>query len=341
MADPPRKLARARRDARRFAAEARKLGARRGKRITKKAREEIDAAARAVEAAAEGGDPDKLSSALRDLDALWGEHLARGSRPIWREYGEAIAIAVAVALLVRAFVVEAFRIPSGSMAPTLLAGDHILVSKLAYGLRVPFTHFRLVPLGAPRRGDVIVFESPRDRSTDVVKRVVGVPGDVVELREQILFVNGLAQPRTPGGEITYEDLSDETGKRFEDTCRRYGEALAKGEIAVPDPDLPGTREASWQAAAAAGVAMYDVLQCRRVRLASREGPFEAVKPGNVFVLGDNRDRSADSRGLGGWQVPLGHVKGRATLVFWSWGRGGSSPWRGSGVRFDRLFKPVE
>lgn len=339
MADPVRKIARARRDARRFAADARKLSARRGKRITKKAREEIDAAARAVEAAAEDGDPEKLSKALRDLDALWGEHLSRASKPIWREYGEAVAIAVAVALLVRAFVVEAFGIPSGSMAPTLLAGDHILVSKLAYGVRIPFTHFRLVPLGAPRRGDVIVFASPRDPSTDVVKRVVGVPGDVVELREQVLFVNGVAQPRTPGGESTYEDRNDQTGKPFEDTCRRYSEALAKGELAAPDPALPDASEVRWQAAAAAGVATYDVLQCRRVRLASREGPFEEVKPGNVFVLGDNRDRSADSRGL--WQVPLGHVKGRATLVFWSWGRGGSWPWGDAGARLDRLFKPVE
>ncbi len=341
MADPVRKIARARRDARRFAADARKLAARRGNGITKKVREEIDASARAVEAAAEDGDPDKLSKALRELDALWGEHLARMSKPLWREYGELIAIAVAVALFARAFVVEAFHIPSGSMAPTLLAGDHILVSKLAYGVRIPFTHFRLIPFGAPRRGDVIVFESPRGGSTDVVKRVVGLPGDVVELREQVLFVNGVPPPRTSGGEATYEDRSDGTGKRFEDTCRRYSEALAKGDLAAPDPDLPGAGEERWQAAAAKGVATYDVLQCRRVRLASREGPFEAVKPGNVFVLGDNRDRSADSRSLGGWQVPLGNVKGRATLVFWSWGRGGSWLWGDVGVRLDRLFKQVE
>ncbi len=341
MADPARKIARARRDARRFAAEARKL-ARRKKGIAKAVRDEIDACGRAVEAAAaEDGDPDELSKALRELDALWGEHLARTAKPFWREYGEAIAIAIAVALFARAFVVEAFKIPSGSMAPTLLAGDHILVSKLAYGVRIPFTHVRLVPFGAPRRGDVVVFESPRDGKTDVVKRVVGVPGDVVELREQVLFVNGVPQPRTPTGEAVYEDRSDETGKRFEDTCRRYSESLAKGELAAPDPEPPGAAEERWQAAAAKGVATYEVLQCRRVRLASREGPYGEVRSGNVFVLGDNRDRSADSRSAGGWQVPLGNVKGRATLVFWSWGRGGSWLWGDVGLRLDRLFKDVE
>lgn len=344
MADPVRKIARARRDARRFAAEARKLAARRKnkKGITKSVREEIDACARAVEAAAaEDGDPEKLSKALRELDALWDEHLARASKPLWREYGEAIAIAIAVALLARAFVVEAFKIPSGSMAPTLLAGDHILVSKLAYGIRVPFTNFRLIPMGAPRRGDVVVFESPRDGKTDVVKRVVGVPGDVIELREQVLLVNGVPQPRTPSGETVYEDRSEATGKSFEDVCRRYSESLAKGDLAAPGSELPGAVEERWQAAAAKGVASYDVLQCRRLRLASREGPFEPVKPGYVFVLGDNRDRSADSRSVGGWQVPLGNVKGRATLVFWSWGRGGSRLWGDAGIRLDRLFKDVE
>jgi len=340
VGDPIRKIERARREARRFAADARRLATRHGKRLPKKVREEIEAAAGEADAAAAEGDPDRLSVALRALDALWGDHLASRAKPLWREYGEAILAAVVLALAVRAFVVEPFKIPSGSMAPTLLAGDHVFVSKLAYAVRLPFTRLRLLELGAPRRGDVIVFESPRDPGADLVKRVVGIPGDVVELRDQVLFVNGVPQPRTAAGEVAYEERSED-GARVLDTCRRYRESLAKGDLAVPDGAVEGAGEAAWQAAAAAGIASYEVLQCRRVRLASREGPYEVVRPGLVFVLGDNRDRSADSRGAGGWLVPLGQVKGRVAIVFWSWGLGGARARGGPGLRLERLFKPVE
>ncbi len=340
MADPIRKIERARRDARRFAADARRLAGK-NRRLPKKVRQEIEAAAAEVDEAAGEGEPGRLSVALHALDALWSEHLARRAKPLWREYGEAVLAAILLALLVRAFVVEAFRIPSGSMAPTLLAGDHVFVSKLAYAARIPFTHLRLLRLGAPRRGDVIVFESPSDPSKDVVKRVVGIPGDIVELREQVLHVNGVPQPRTPAGELAYEDRGEDGNGPVRETCHRYREALAKGDLASPDAELAGAAEASWQAAAAQGVATYDVLQCRRARLASHEGPFEVVGPGHVFVLGDNRDRSADSRGAGGWQVPLDHVKGKVEIVFFSWGAGGRWAGGGAGLRLERLFKPVE
>jgi signal peptidase I len=339
--DPVRKLERARRDARRFALDARRLAARSRKRLSKDTLAEVEAACDEVAAAAEKGDPGRLSTALRALDALWDEHLERLGKSAWREYAEVVVAAVIVALAVRAFGVESFRIPSGSMAPTLVAGDHVLVSKLAYGIRIPFTAVRLLGSGPPRRGDVVVFESPRNRGVDVVKRVVGIPGDVVELREQVLYVNGVPQPRTPAGEVAYEERSDETGRPSVDTCRRYREALAKGALAAPGDGDPAAVEARWQAAAAAGVASYDVLQCRRARLASREGPYQVVAPGHVFVLGDNRDRSADSRGAGGWQVPLARVSGKAVAVVFSWGPGGFGARLGGGPRFDRLFKPVE
>jgi signal peptidase I len=335
-----RRLARARRDARRFAKDARRLAARHAGRLGA-ARSVIDAAADEVVEAAAAGEPERLSGALRALDALWEEHLHRRSKPLWREYGESILVAVAVALLVRGFVVEAFRIPSGSMVPTLLVGDHIFVSKLAYAVRVPFTHLRLLELAAPRRGDVIVFENPREPSKDYVKRVIGVPGDVIELREQVLLVNGVPQPRTPLGELAYEDWNEAKGERLVDTCRVYREALAKGELAQPSGEGAAELETSWRNAAASGVATYDVLQCRRARLAASEGPYEVVRPGHVFVLGDNRDRSADSRGEGGWQVPFDHVQGRASVVFWSWGLGGLWARGDVGARVDRLFKSVE
>lgn len=340
MADPLRKLERARRDGRRFAADARRLAAGRRAGLDAPARKAILAACDDVEAAAGSGEPDRLSAALRDLDALWEAHLARLAKPAWREVLEVVALAVLLALLVRAFAFESYRIPSGSMAPTLVPGDHVLVSKAAYGLRIPGLGLRLGG-GAPRRGDVVVFESPRVPGTDTVKRVVGVPGDVIELREQVLHVNGVPQPRTPGEEVAYEERADETGRPFQETCRRYREALAKGPFPPSNDPDPAALEASWQAAAAAGVASYDILQCRRARLAAREGPYQVVAADHVFVLGDNRDRSADSRGAGGWLVPVDRVHGRVSRVLVSWGRGGVPVRDGAGPRIDRLLKTVE
>lgn len=137
------------------------------------------------------------------------------SKPLWREYAEAIVIAVLLALFIRTFAVQAFKIPSGSMIPTLLVGDHLLVNKMSYGVQWPqeckltvalrmdplpfvtcYASRALLPLGTPARGDVIVFRFPGDEEKDYIKRVVGIPGDRIELRNRGLWINGalVAEP---------------------------------------------------------------------------------------------------------------------------------------------------
>ena len=110
-----------------------------------------------------------------------------------RESAESLIVAILLALFVRTFVVQAFKIPSGSMIPTLQIGDHILVNKFIYGIRLPFTHIVLIPVRTPRRGDVIVFRFPKDEEKDFIKRVIGVPGDTVQVKNKTLFVNGQKQ----------------------------------------------------------------------------------------------------------------------------------------------------
>jgi signal peptidase I len=110
-------------------------------------------------------------------------------KSVVREYAEAIGIAILLALFIRTFVVQAFKIPSGSMLPTLQIGDHLLVNKFIYGIRLPFAGTVLVPIKEPKRGDIIVFRFPRDRSTDYIKRVIGLPGDKLEIRDKVLSIN--------------------------------------------------------------------------------------------------------------------------------------------------------
>jgi len=254
----------------------------------------------------------------------------------------ALLAALALALLARATVAEPFAVPGGSMAPTLLEGDVVAVSRLAYGVKLPFSGLTLLPFTSPRRGDVVVFSDPRDRSRRMVRRVIGLAGDVVELREQRLFIGGVAQPRLDGGEFSYDEHDQASATPRSDTCRRFREMLALGRQAGDVEEGPERQAAAWSRAAAAGVMGHDLLQCRRVRAGRGEGPFGPVRPGHLFVLGDNRDRANDGRD-GGWQVPVEEVVGRVSLVAWSWGRGG---WwfgasAGPGVRIDRLLKPVE
>jgi signal peptidase I len=108
----------------------------------------------------------------------------------FREYAEAAAIAILLALFIRAFVVQAFKIPSGSMEPTLLVGDHILVNKFIYGVKLPYLQTTVIPISNPERGDIIVFIYPEDKSKDFIKRVIGIPGDRIQMQDKQILVNG-------------------------------------------------------------------------------------------------------------------------------------------------------
>lgn len=195
------------------------------------------------------------------------------TKSTFREYAEAIGMALLLALFIRTFIVQAFKIPSGSMIPTLQIGDHILVNKLAYGIRVPFWGHYLVDFGKVQRGDVVVFIFPEDRSKDFIKRVVGVAGDTVEVRGKKIYING-QQVEDPYAHFEGDD---------------------------PQNILPASRD--------------------------DYGPTK-VPENHLFVMGDNRDRSYDSRFWG--FVNLDDVRGKAFLIYWSWD--GSDRW----VRWERL-----
>jgi signal peptidase I len=260
----------------------------------------------------------------------------------WRDLWWPALSGLVVALLLRALVVEPVAVPGGSMAPTLLDGDVVLVSRLAYGLRLPVLGLTLLPLAPPRRGDVVVFRDPRDSELLLVRRVIGVDGDVVELREHQLLVGGVVQPRLEAGEFTYAERDQATGALRHDTCRRFREMLALGPLQAPAGEGPEAQLEAWSRGTAAGAMGHSLIQCRRVRPGRDHGAFGPVPRGHLFVLGDNRDRSNDGRD-GGWFVPVEDVVGRGALVAWSWGPGGW--WYGQGarpgVRIDRLLKPVE
>jgi signal peptidase I len=214
---------------------------------------------------------DKLSKA-KDRAAGDMERTIKSKSTI-REYAEAIGMALLLALFIRTFIVQAFKIPSGSMIPTLQIGDHILVNKLAYGVRVPFLEQYLATFQKVQRGDVIVFIFPEDRSKDFIKRVIAVAGDRVEVRDKKVYING---------------------KQVDDPHAHF-----EGE----EPQAAG--------------------------LASHDGYGPRVVPENhIFVMGDNRDRSYDSRFWG--FVDLNDVRGKAFFIYWSWD--GGDRW----VRWERL-----
>lgn len=233
--------------------------------------------------------------------------MAKGRKSKFREYVEAISIAIILALFIRAFVVQAFKIPSGSMIPTLLIGDHILVNKFTYGIKVPLTGSRFLIFNTPKKGDIVVFSFPlnkekpectsavknissrfeaawqkgnmaylfQDECRDFIKRVVGVGGDKIEIKNKKLYVNGVLQNEPY---IVHYDSNTETAQR------------------------------------------------------DNFGPF-VVPRNTIFAMGDNRDQSYDSRFWG--VVPMDDIKGKAFIMYWSWDNDGGML---SKVRWGRIGK---
>jgi signal peptidase I len=304
----------ARRDARHLIKSSRKLINRHARKIkAPDGAQRLEMAMKRVEEALKARpDAPGLGSAVKELDELLDRYLAFARKSPTREYVESIGVAVLIALLLRAFVIEAFKIPSGSMIPTLMVGDHIFVNKYIYGLRIPFADpakNRKVLERAPNRGDVIVFTNPREPDKDFIKRVVGLPGDRLEIRGGVLHINGKPQERAFSGEYVYEDYNEYTRKSYPAETRLYREKI-DGRIE------------------------HAVIQRKDAPVLRDEGPWY-VQPGHIFVMGDNRDNSADSRAEGGpGQIPFSYIKGRAMFVWLSLG----GPY---GIRFSRLGRTIE
>jgi len=218
---------------------------------------------------------------LLDIFILRKKRDQNAPDPLLVEYSKSFFPVILVVFLIRSFFAEPFKIPSGSMMPTLLAGDFILVNKFTYGLRVPILNSTLIEMNHPKRGDVFVFHYPPDPSIDYIKRVVGLPGDKILYQDKQLFINGKRLDMTYIADYTYESigLNQVHAKRFQE---QLGDE--KHELLIEENSM------------------------------SREGAFE-VPPGHYFAMGDNRDNSRDSRYWG--FVPEQNLVGKAFFIWWN------------------------
>lgn len=233
---------------------------------------------------------ERAAATLQQANALDAAVQSAQREPVLVEYARAFFPVILAVFLLRAFLVEPFRIPSGSMIPSLLVGDFILVNKYAYGVRLPVINKKVVEIGEPKRGDVMVFRFPGDPSVNYIKRVIGLPNDHVRYKDKVLYINGQRMPQT--------EIDSDVDSDGDPGMRRLRESL---DSVVHEIQLSGSYS--------------DTQQMEFV-----------VPPGQYFVMGDNRDHSNDSRYWG--TVPEQNIVGKAFMIWFNldFRRGGGINW---------------
>ena len=243
-----------------------------------------------------------ITGAVWLLDALWlaKKRPVGDKEPMLIEYSKSFFPVILAVFLIRSFLVEPFKIPSGSMMPTLLVGDFILVNKYTYGLRIPVLNNTFVEMNHPHRGEVIVFHFPKDPSLDYIKRVVGLPGDHIEYRNKQLFINGEPVTQQENGSYDYvapglnqvslRKLDEQLGEHRHNILIDDNNSALDGQVTVPE--------------------------------------------GHYFVMGDNRDNSNDSRFWG--FVPDANIVGKAYMIWWN----SDIIWKADFSKFARIGKSI-
>jgi len=230
----------------------------------------------------------------------------RNPEPIYLDYARSFFPVLLLVFVLRGFVAEPFRIPSGSMLPTLEIGDFILVNKFSYGIRLPIVHKKIIPVGSPQRGDIMVFRFPPDGKTSYIKRVIGLPGDKIEYRDRVLYVNGERVKTVSEGE--YKAFGEPA------PLNRFSQTIAVGSS---DQQM----------------VEYSALLSKNPRRFSRPKSW-VVPENNYFMMGDNRDNSADSRSWG--FVPDENIIGKAFFV---WFHYNTKP--NGGLKLARIGEEIE
>ncbi len=233
-------------------------------------------------------------------DALWFRKQRKdGDRePWWIEYPKSFFPVILVVFFLRSFLFEPFKIPSGSMIPTLIIGDFILVNKFTYGIRIPIINKKVIDINQPKRGDVMVFRYPEDPSLDYIKRVVGTPGDTIAYTNKRLFINGIEAVHTP--------LPDYLNRERISYSKQYREKTGDVEHAILiEEDAPDA------------VPFIRQFPFRENCNYNTAGVICKVPAGHYFMMGDNRDNSADSRVWG--FVPDENIVGRAFFIWFNFG----------------------